>query len=183
MGKKGKLSTMSRQTYNKLKNQALVLKYIIEGYTVTEAAALVGVNSSSVSRWAKLDPTFNRKYCAAKSLHYKNLISKSLDKLAKGSETLEEKIETLTKNEETGEYIKKSIIKKQVLPSIKALQMLASKYEPNTYKDTDTKEVNITITQRDRALSISERLAILSKDASEGEDIELDSNDYKELGE
>jgi len=163
-------------TYKKLKKQALILKYIIEGCSVTEASALVGIDSSSVSRWAKLDAEFNKKYCLARSLHYKNLISNSLDKLAKGSKVIEEKTEVLTKNAETGEYIKQTSTTKEVLPSVKALQMLASKYEPNTYKDIDSKEVNITITQRDRALTIEERLKILSNDSNEGEVIDIVSD-------
>ena len=160
------------------KNRALFLKYILEGHTVANACYLVGINEATPYRWTVSDKEFKEKYYRARKIRAKKSISVGLNKLVEGATEVTERTETFTKNEETGEYIKKSTTTKKLPPNVKAIQLLASKYEPNVYKDNDTKEININISQRDRALSIEDRLRILNADAIEGETIELDDSEY-----
>jgi len=166
---------------NSSKNKARFLKYIIEGHTVERACRLVGIDQSTPYRWCYVSKEFKQKYDNAKAVKAKGYIEKGLDKLVSGAVEITEKTEVFTKDEDTGEYIKKSTTTKKLPPNIKALQLLASKYMPNEYKDNDTKEINITISQKDRALTIEDRLRILNDDAIEGECIELDSNDSNSL--
>lgn len=163
------------------RNKALFIKYIVEGQTVEKACFLVGINITTPYRWCAVSKEFKEKYKRAKKIKAKKSIALGLHKLVEGAVQIEEKTEVMSRDEETGDYIKKSTKITHLPPNVKAIQLLASKYEPNVYKDTDNKEININISQRDRALSIEDRLAILNADAIEGETIELEANDYKEL--
>ena len=164
------------------KKKARFLRYVLEGHTVVDACRLSGFSEATYYRYRKVDSKFKQRVINALDIRGKETVTKGLHKLAIGAVQVEEKTETFTKDEATGEYIKKSTKVTNLPPNVKALQLLASKHLPNEYNDNKDSNINITITQKDRALTIEDRLKILSKDAVEGEDIELDASDYKELG-
>jgi hypothetical protein len=98
-------------------------------------------------------------------------IEGSLNKLASGfiQEEVTEKFYVV--DEVTGEVKEVTRRRKYYPPDSKAIDMLARKYCDGefTEKKIEEKNIHIRITQKNRALSLDERIKLLESDSKEGE--------------
>jgi len=150
--------------------RALILRCCYEGMKDYQIALVVNVKPLTIVTWKKNHEDLKAAMERIRAASAKDKIEIGLDRLASGYHEEEVTTETIELNEETGIPVKIKRTKKYYPPSTKAIEMLASKYCPNEYIKKEVKEVNvdIKITQRDRALTLDERLAILNKDKDSG---------------
>ena len=148
-----------------------------KGYTNTEIIKELGIGQTTLYRWFSKNPELVQLVDAAMDNFEKELVLVGLRDLAK-----KEKEEELER-EWFDDGVRHKVKERTRRPDSKALAMLAAKHFKGEYVDNkeETKNINIRISQKDRALTAEQRKEILYKDRAEGQDIELDANDYKEL--
>ena len=157
------------------------LRLFAAGNNISQCCLLIGISRTSWQRWFKADHNFASTFEKIKAGKANELLNDSVETLSSWHE--EEVIETETTEmtvDDEGKPVAVKTKRKKIRkpPSVPALKMLANKYD-RTYNDKDNAESNITIriTQRDRSLSIEERLKLLEEDAKGMiEDVE-----YKEI--
>ena len=170
------------------------IRLYMEGLETKEVAATLGVRIGTVYRWSGKVPGFKERVVEARRLYAESLVGNSLRTLAEGAKQVEETREWIEENEEhyneedgAPKVVKVRRTVKQLPPNVQAIQRIANKYLPGEYNDaSDSAEITIRITQRDRSLTTAERRALLEADAALQED-ELQvidmikGSDYKEL--
>ena len=182
---------MSIKKYNPLNNfeniSPKIVGDLMKGYTNLEVCIKYGISETTLYKWKRVNAKFKDSCDKAERYAARSIIKQGLNKLAQGSEVSEEVTEfyDVQTCQVTGEEQKvKRIIKTRKLPpDVKALRMLASKHAQGEYLENEAQKngININvITQKDRALSIEERKAIILRDKLEGE-TPIDA-EYKEIG-
>ena len=161
-----------------------IVKDYMDGYTNKEICIKYGISTDTLYRWKRLNAKFKKSCKEAERYAARSLIKSGLHDLAKGHEVIEEQTEYYDEIEDADgniQKVKRIIRSRKLPPDIKAIRMLASKHAQGEYLENEANKLNldIKITQKDRALSIEDRLAILNKDKSEGETVE--DVEYKEL--
>ena len=159
------------------------IRGIYEGLSSGELLALVNVSLSTLTNWKNNDPVFLKGIDRAKEARSKRIITSGLDMLASGYEEITEHEEWIEETN-SGEMIKRKRTTKQVAPNIQAIMKLANKYTTGDYCDASSGgDITIRITQKDRSLTIEERLRILEGDKSleSLEDVTVDSKDIRYL--
>ncbi len=159
------------------------IRGIYEGLDPRELLLEVNVSASTISNWRCRDASFKAGIERAKKARALRVIGVGLDKLASGYDEITNRDEWIEENE-SGDIIKRSRTVKQVAPSLGAIKTLANKYAPNEYdSDSDSGNLTIRITQKDRSLTLAERMQVLESDKSLDSlgDIGVDANDIKQL--
>lgn len=171
---------MTKLTNNSAELKSKLLYFLVEGYSLDEIKASLAISHYTLRHFLK-DAKFKERYDRAFEEGMRNLIYKNLRQAASGQEVREvskEYIkEEMINGEPTAVKVKETV--KQVPPDLKAISLLANKFENALVKSDTAHNVNVTISSRDRSLSISERIALLESEKSNV--IEVDAGDYKEL--
>jgi len=142
---------------------------------------LIEVHEGTLRQWFKRYPRFKESFDRIQKEHFEGFIEDKLYSLANGHDEVETIEEYHTEKMIDGESVPVKVVNKvkKKAPDIKAIQSLANKYVPNTYKEVDSaSNINIKITQSHRSLTTEERLKLLE---SEGNEV-IEVNDYKNLG-
>lgn len=157
------------------------LQFLFEGYCEEEIKRLLNVKTWQIARW-KTDPKFRDRYNQALSEGIRNLIYKNL-RLSASGQVVEEVSREYVKEEIIGgepTAVKVKEVKRQIPPDVRALTKLASKFAAELNEEVSP-QLTIRITQKDRTLTLRERLAILEREKSDL--IELSSENYREIEE
>lgn len=162
--------------------KAEVIKLISEGHSLNSASDVLGVSNVTLYSWAKKDTLFQRAVDTAKEKGGRGLVESGLYKLARGAdevETTEQWVgkKVLMNGDEVPCTFSRKVKKKA--PSEKALAMLAQRYAPEYVDNEDHNKLTIKITQKDRTLTIEERLNLLKLDKEDA----IEITDFKDLGE
>ena len=154
--------------------RATIFELCSKGYSFEEIVRLVGCHRLTLWKWLSKNPKFHQECKKANEDYHKGLFLRGVRILASEEEEIIEKEEFIEIRVINGEprEVKKTITRKRGKPSEKALQMLANKYFKGEYSDNTEANVNIQITQNDRALSIEDRLKIIQKDSNDIEAVE-----------
>jgi hypothetical protein len=174
------MSYLSKQDREIIKGR--IVRLISEGLEEENALGIVGLHQATFKSWVAKDERFKRSVERAESFKYKTIIARSLEKLAKGTQMVDEVDEWIEECDERGR-VKRKKTKREILPNVNAIQKLANKYCPEEYQDKDSSNITIKITQKDRSLTTEERLRILESDKSikTSDDIEINPNDIKHI--
>ena len=159
------------------------IRGVYDGLDSRELLLEINVSVSTLSNWRNNDPSFRLGIDRAKKASSLRAIGLGLNKLASGYDEITNKDEWIEENAE-GDIIKRSRTVKQVAPNLAAIKTLANKYAPNEYgADSDSGNITIRITQKDRSLTLAERLLVLEGDKSLDslDDIEVNAKDIKHL--
>jgi len=159
------------------------IRGIYEGLDSRQLLVELNISLSTLTNWKNKDDQFVKGIERAEKASSLRAISAGLNQLATGYDEVTNKEEWIEERED-GTMLKRSRTTKQVAPNLNAIAKLANKYAPNEY-DNANNEGNITIriTQKDRSLTIEERLRILEGDKSleSLEDVEVDASDIRHL--
>jgi len=159
--------------------KAKFLQLLTEGYCESEVRRVLNVKTWQVNRW-KSDPKFKDRYNQALSEGMRDLIYKNL-RLSASGQTVEEVSKEYIKEEMiNGEptAVKVKEVKRQIPVNVQALTKLASKFASELNEEVSP-QLTIRITQKDRTLTLTERLAILERE--KGQVIDLSSENYREI--
>lgn len=154
--------------------------YIVElgkvGADRYEVAEKLGVSYWTLSRWFQKYEGLKDHYNKAKSDFMRSLVAKKLRESIQDDGIVEK--EEWIEEDERG-AVKKTRTKRAPKPDIQALKMLAAKYAPGEYAESEESNVTIKIGSADRALSLEERVKLLGQgvttrsqgtESQEGED-------------
>lgn len=150
-----------------------IIAYCWKGLTHYQIATTLGIHPQTIIRWRKVHPSLKSTMDMITERLARTSIESGLKKRAEGF-TEEEVTEKYVVSEELadGSVRMKEVTKKKKYfpPDVNAIGMLARKHAPDDYieKKVEEKNVNVKITQRDRALTLDERRKLLANDASEG---------------
>lgn len=165
--------------------QRMIREVLVNGSSVRTLSVNFSLSTQTIYSWLRQDARFKKGYDGAKDQYYKELIDTSLNRLALGVETIEETREFIEIDDTDSEkVVKVRRTTKQGIPNINAITKLANRYTQGEYdNDSDTGNITIRITQKDRSLTIEERRKVLEEDKSLtiGTAIEVDANDIREL--
>lgn len=178
------IAMKSKRSFNIRERRVIMaelIRYLVEGFSVSEACRSLGLSTNTFYQWAVKDQLFKRAVDAAKERGGKALVEKSLHKLARGANEEELTEQWVGVKVVEGEEVPCSFSRKYKTkaPSEKAVALLAAKYAPEYTDKGGTKELTIKITQKDRTLSMEERLNLLKSDKEDT----IDVTDFKHLGE
>lgn len=164
--RKGKAGRPSR--YND-SMRALIIRCCYEGMTDYQIAVAIGVKRNTIYRWRNNDQALKEAMDRIRKEVAKATIEQGLLKLSQGYEQEEITTESIDIDDD-GNPVKVKKTRKYYPPNVKAMEMLASKHCPNDYIKKEVKEtnVNVKITQKNRALTAEERLSILEADKNAG---------------
>jgi transposase-like protein len=138
-----------------------------QGHSIASISRQLAISNQTLRNWLNGCVSFNKQFEIASSEVYEELLETNLVKLAKGYEQRE-----VTREYVTEEYINDELISvkkieriKEVAPDLKTLQILARRYAKDlddTKREIIDEHINIKISQKDRALDITERAKLLS---------------------
>lgn len=139
-----------------------------EGLTNYQIANSLGLHYQTIARWRRVNDTLKVAMDRVREDLAKGAIERGLQRRAEGF-----KEEEITEKYVINDDGKPKEITRRVRyfpPDISAIGMLARKYAPDDYveKKVEEKNVNVKVTQRDRALSLEERKKLLEEDSKEG---------------
>jgi hypothetical protein len=161
----------------KIVNEIIALCW--EGLTNYQIARTLDLHYQTIARWRRQHEKLKERMDRIREEIALNAIEKGLQKRAEGfkEEEITEKYVVIDKYSGKPKEITRRT--KYFPPDISAIGMLARKYCPEEYieKKVEQKDINVKITQRDRALSLEERRKLLEDDSNEGA-IEVE---YKEV--
>jgi len=161
---------MSREKFEKAKNnkvvrynsrvQASIFQLYAQGHSYKAISIVFGVHTQTVHYWVK-KYNLGDRLKALKQEYMSNLVESKLHDLATGEAESSETTHH-TYNDE-GQCITTAKVKK-LAPSEKALKMLANRYAPHLYEDNKQEvNINVKLTQKDKGLSLEDRIQILNK--------------------
>lgn len=157
------------------------LRLFALGNDVGKICDLIGVSYPTLQKWRNKDVRYGKIWKKVEEESERIIFKKGLKQLAMEHQEVTDEMEWLDLDDE-GRTIKRKTKIRKLPPNPVALKMLANKYEKEyndkVYNDNSS-NINIRITQRDRSLSIEERLELLESDAKGS----IDCNDYKYLEE
>jgi len=152
--------------------------------TLREISVMLGVSLSAIRYWMARDSIFKQQCDSMQTLAAQEVIGTGLQRLALGAVEVTNTEEWID-DSNPDRIIKMKQSTKHLPPSVMALTRLANRYAPNQYNDAVHEDITIRITQRNRSLSIAERLLVLQSDTSSEakdiKDIESIECNYKEL--
>ena len=160
----------------KLEREAVRL--YAKGYNMTEIARFLGLHNNTLSIWKSRNKLFAKALKDCRKHYARGVVEKGLYKLAEGVTTTEEREEFYTEREIDGELVKCKVnrVVKNNAPDIKALHTIAKCYVPELSGNDDGNgsQVTIRITQRDRTLSVKDRMKVLDAECREIEGVDMD---------
>ena len=116
-----------------------------EGHTYSKIARLLGIASTTLDRYRKRDPIFDKILRESRQIGMKNIIDVGLTKLAKGSKREEVTDEYIIKGDNDNPTIKRKVRTIQDAPNAKALEILSRKYAKEYTSDDVIEITNNTL--------------------------------------
>ena len=146
----GRKSTITPEVLAQIKD------FYILGYPVREIAVLLDLHPQTLYRHLKLNPKIKEKMDELKNERFQGVIERGLSELAQGTKT-EEVTEYWEEVNEQGEKVKKSKTTKTLAPNVKALQVLAQKYD-KVFSKEQINQINNLLITTDNTVSMREIL-------------------------
>ena len=160
--------------------RAKLIEYSAMGYSHVAIAKLMKISKFTIAKWRSVYPDLKEAMDKAEHDSALDCIREGLFQNARGQQQIEETTSFFKKKVIDGEeqLVKTTVKTKTLPPDNNAIRLLANKYAKGEYVDNSDNEVNVNvrITQKDRALSLEERKRILLEDK---DTIPLDEEDYK----
>lgn len=159
-----------------------VKEFYILGYTINDIAELMEMHPQTLYRFLKNNPGIKEKMDKLKNERFQGIIERGLAELATGTQT-EDITELWEEENEEGVKVKKSRTIKKLAPNVKAIQVLAQKYN-KIFSKSELSQINNLLITSENTVSMRELLEYReSKDNplnSNNKDI-VDDVEYKEI--
>ena len=159
-----------------------IREYYILGYNAKDIAGLMGLHPQTLYRFFKLNPELKDKMEEMKKERFQGVIERGLAELAMGTQT-EDITEMWEEVDEEGNKVKKARTIKKLAPNVKAIQVLAQKYN-TIFSKQELSQINNLLISSENTVSMRELLEYReSKDNPlnmKNKDV-VDDVEYKEI--
>ena len=129
--------------------------YIL-GYPLVEISRLTDVHFNTLYRFSKADPEFFEKLDRVKEQRFQGIIELGLSQLAQGTE-VQELSEAWVEELPDGTAVKKTKTTKSIPPSVKAIEVLARKYN-KIFSSNELKQINNLLITTENTVTMRELL-------------------------